>query len=98
MKSRNTSGLLLLIAAIAVLIWYVNSAKKISPVRELAVAPEWIGGIGPDGSGGDAMLNREKNRFAVPLDIEDMTVAQIEAFSQPRNLPSLTALNSSITS
>ena len=31
-------------------------------------------------------------------ELERLTVAQIEAFSQPRNLPSLTALNSSITS
>ena len=70
---------MLLLALIAALIWYANSAKKISPVRELAVAPETIGGFDVDGTGGDALLNREKNRYTTPLDIEDMTVAQIEA-------------------
>ena len=69
----------MLIALIVALIWYVNSTKKISPLREVAVAPETIGGVGVEGSGGDGMLNREKNRFTAPLDVEDQTIAQIEA-------------------
>jgi hypothetical protein len=77
MKQRHVYSLLVLLIALAAIIWYVNSGKKISSVREAAVAPETIGGVGIDGTRGDAELNREKNRFTKPLDVSDLTIEDI---------------------
>ena len=76
-RSSRSFGLIAIALILAAIIWYVNSGKKISPVRESAIAPESIGGVGIEGRGGDALLNREKNRFTKPLDVTDVTVAQI---------------------
>ena len=76
-RSSRAYGLIVVAIVLIVIIWYANSDKKISPVRESAVAPELIDGIGADGTGGDALLNREKNRFTKPLDVTDVTIDEI---------------------
>ncbi len=50
------------------------------------MAPETIGGVGIKGTGGDPELNREKNRYAAPKNITDLTVANIMGIST--SLPS----------
>ncbi|MDP4200226.1 MAG: hypothetical protein Q8922_09080 [Bacteroidota bacterium] len=85
MKNHKKYSLSVLLIAIAAIVWYANSVKKIShapavsesAVRESAVAPEEIGGVGLEGKGGDPQLNREKNRYTMPLDVADLTVASI---------------------
>jgi hypothetical protein len=76
-KKQRTYKLLVLLIALAAIIWYVNAPKKISPVKEFGVAPETLGGFGPDGFGGDAMLNRQKNRYTAPAEIRDVTVSDL---------------------
>ncbi len=82
MKKQHTYGLIVLIFAVIVIVWYANQPAKISPaVQESGVAPETIGGVGIDGTGGDPELNREKNRFAAPKNITDETVGDIIGIS-----------------
>jgi hypothetical protein len=47
--------------------------------KEQGVAPETLGGIGPEGKGGDARLNVQKNRTAFPKVYEDLTIQQLIA-------------------
>lgn len=77
MKRQRLYGLIALAIALIAVVWYANSRKEISPVREAAVAPESIDGIGTAGRGGDPLLNKQKNRFTMPLDVQDVSVASI---------------------
>lgn len=82
MKKHRKYSLLVLLIAVAALVWYANSDKKMSrvagpTVREAVAAPEEIGGFGVEGKGGDPQLNREKNRYTMPLDVVDLTVQSI---------------------
>src|SRR5438067_1344823 len=77
MNRQRLYGMIVLMIALIGIVWYANSRKEIAPVREAAVAPERIGGFGTEGKGGDPMLNRQKNRFTMPLDVKDITVASI---------------------
>jgi len=79
-NSRKLLGFALVVLILGgIVLWYVNSGKKISPVRETAVAPESIGGTGVEGTGGDALLNTEKNRYTRPLDVTELTPSQMIA-------------------
>jgi len=69
--------LLLLIAVVVAIVWYANHGGNNSPVRELGAAPEILNGIGMEGSGGDALLNREKNRFTTPGSFSEASVRDI---------------------
>jgi len=71
-----------LVIAIIAIIWYANQGNKIPPMGEsnyspLGMAPENIGGVGIEGTGGDAILNREKNRFGAPKNYSDVTVSEV---------------------
>ncbi len=57
-----------------------SGANKTRPVPVLGHAPDDFHGIPPEGIGGDADLNREKNRWAAPAQVSEMSVAQIIAF------------------
>ncbi len=72
MKKQNKYGLIILIAALIAIIWYVNRPNVIPPSQESGVIPERIGGVGLEGSGGDAELNREKNRIEAPKTFADL--------------------------
>jgi hypothetical protein len=76
-KKQSRYGLIVLVIALVAIVWYANSRKELTPVREAAVAPESIGGFGAEGKGGDPSLNKQKNRFTMPLDVKDVSVASI---------------------
>jgi len=77
MKKQRIYGLIVLVIALVAIIWYVNSPNEIPPTREFGAAPETIGGVGIDGTGGDAELNREKNRFDPPKNFADLSVGNV---------------------
>ncbi len=84
MKARQIFSFIVIVAVLALILLYVNSGKKnsgntISPVGELSLAPESIGGIGIEGTGGDALLNKEKNRYTAPTTPSDLSVAQVRS-------------------
>ncbi len=77
MKKYRSRLLLFLIATLAAIIWYVNRTNEIPAVHELGIVPEIIGGVGTRGTGGDAELNREKNRYDAPKAYADLRVSDI---------------------
>ena len=72
LKKQRIYGLIVLVIALIAIIWYVNQPSIIPPARELGMAPETIGGVGVEGTGGDRELNREKNRFDAPKTFADI--------------------------
>ncbi|HZK75805.1 MAG TPA: hypothetical protein VFD13_02755, partial [Candidatus Kapabacteria bacterium] len=72
MKKQRIYGLIVLVIALVAIIWYVNQPALIPPGREMGMAPETIGGVGVEGTGGDRELNREKNRFDAPKTFADI--------------------------
>src|SRR5205809_7102032 len=77
-KQQRVYGLISLLIALVAIVWYANIPKKTQTVvRESAVAPETIGGLSTEGKGGDPLLNRQKNRYTIPLDVSEMSAANI---------------------
>lgn len=81
MKRQRIYGLIVLLIALVAIIWYVNQPSKIPGMsdqsRELGIVPEILGGVDIDGTGGDAELNREKNRYEAPKNFADVQVSNI---------------------
>ena len=81
MKPRQLFAILSIVLLLAAVMWYVNSGKKISRPTSSAATPEVIDGIGVEGTGGDPLLNIQKNRFAPPDTLTDISVTQLRAIS-----------------
>ena len=79
MKKQQLYSLLVLAIVALALIWYVSSPEKKLPKtsEQFGVAPETLGGVGPEGSGGDPLLNREKNRNTLPQTVSDLSPTDI---------------------
>src|ERR1041385_7945006 len=76
-KKQSRYGLIVLAIALVAIVWYANSRKGLSPVHEASVAPENIAGFGAEGKGGDPLLNKQKNRYTMPLTVQDLSVTNI---------------------
>ena len=76
-KQRIFLFIILLIALFGA-IWIFRRPSGLTTTSSSpGAAPEAIGGVGPEGTGGDADLNREKNRYELPQTVRDMTVGEI---------------------
>jgi len=74
-----TSIIFLTIAALALVgIWYFGQ-NGTKPQNARSGAPEQLAGVGPDGTDGDPILNRLKNRATAPATVKDYNVDQIIA-------------------
>jgi hypothetical protein len=83
-SSSKSKKILVATAAIAAGIGIYSLLHKggttnTEPIQVVGVAPKDFHGIPPEGTGGDPNLNREKNRWAAPAAIEEMSVAQVIA-------------------
>lgn len=79
-KSKLYSAIGAALVAVLALAYYFLDDGAIPLIREEnGIAPEFLSGIGPEGIGGDAILNRLKNRTTIPDEVSDYTVAQLIA-------------------
>lgn len=65
--------------AFVLVIGYMYFDDQTIPViqTEPKIAPELLAGIGLEGTGGDGLLNRQKNRLTRPKTVEDLTIQQL---------------------
>jgi hypothetical protein len=82
--SKNNKKIIVLGALIVLVLLYIALRKSNSPQHTersspqvTGVAPKDFHGIPPEGIGGDPELNRQKNRWAAPAKIDEMTISQI---------------------
>ena len=79
-STRLAVAAIIIIAGVGIYFALHQSSTKDTPtVHVIGNAPSDFHGIPPEGTGGDPNLNREKNRWAAPAAIEEMSVAQVIA-------------------